>query len=245
MSFSGPWMPRLEGVVQGTAHWHHVRIGRITASRVAALLGCGYDSQSEAGRRLTAVEPDSIPDNKYMKHGRDNEGHGVAAYSAYTGQIVEDGGFFLHPKYHFAAASPDGIIDGGEGGLEVKCPYMRPYESVKVDHWMQCQHQIACCGFKYVDYIMHWVLRDDDPVNPKDFSRCWRVYPSKWWAIVAGPQILERYKHCVVDGAELPRKNTRAQENRGAYNGDVYFPRLDEDAFDAAQASVKELFCTR
>lgn len=230
----------MRGVEQGTDHWHNLRIGRITASRVANLLGIGYDSQAKGGRDLQAVERDSIPDNKYMKHGRDNEHVGVDFYASHTGQIVDAGGFWVHPKYSFAAASPDGIVDGGKGGIEVKCPYVAPYgPAMRLSHWAQCQHQISCCEFNFVDYVMTWILREDDPCNPQSFFRVTRVLPSKWWDQVAGPEILNRYTHCVVNRGTLPRL-----KSVGAKSPDLVFRRLNEEAWDAMTESTRVTHCT-
>ncbi len=240
-------MPRLNGVAQGTEHWHNVRIGRITASRVAGLLGLNeYETARATGKKLAATSPDSIPDNKYMKHGRDTEPEAQRAYAKRTGLIVEDGGFWIHPKYHFAAASPDGILLDGKAGLEIKCPYNRPYPSPPLMYWAQCQHQAAVCGFEWVDLMMYWKLRDDDAYNVKSHERTWRVKPSKWWKDVAGPEILKRYQHCVIRQQQMPDKLRLMRANKwnpGPFDP-AGFRRLDEEAHEAMVDSTEEVFCS-
>jgi putative phage-type endonuclease len=235
-------MPRLDGVVQGTDHWKHLRIGKITASKVAGLIGLSnYDSATEVGKKLRLVNDPGIPDNKYMAHGRHYEDEARDAYSAHTGHIVEEGGFYLHDNYHFAAASPDGIIDLGDGkkfGIEIKCPYSQPYGCVPVMYWAQCQHQIACCNLEYVDFFVYWVLKDDDDAyKPKSHYQCFRVRPSEWWDRVVGPEILRRYTHCVIERKDLPRMANRSEVA-------PVWPRLKEYAVIEAHATSEELFCS-
>lgn len=73
-----------------------------------------------AAERLTS-KPRKQAKAPALLWGTELEPVAVAAYQAYTGDIVTPCGFIVHPTHDFVGASPDFLVND-EGGGEIKCP---------------------------------------------------------------------------------------------------------------------------
>ena len=150
---------------QRTDEWFAVRIGKVTASRVADVIAktkSGYG----AGRanyladlvveRLTGQKAQGFS-NAAMEWGTEQEPHARAAYSAKTGIMVEEVGFIDHPTVAMSGASPDGFAE--EGLIEVKCPNTATHleyvlaELPPLKYFTQMQWQMACTGRPWCDFV--------------------------------------------------------------------------------------------
>lgn len=115
-----------EALAQRTDEWFQQRIGRITASRVPAILG--YSSHASRDDVLREMVRENygydreFTGNVATQWGTDNEPRARADYEADTGNWVDEVGLIVHPEYDWLAASPDGLIED-DGYLEIKCPY--------------------------------------------------------------------------------------------------------------------------
>jgi putative phage-type endonuclease len=69
--------------------------------------------------RLTG-KPTEMFSSAAMEWGTEQEPHARAAYSAKTGELVEEVGFIPHHNIPGSGASPDGFV--GDGLIEIKCP---------------------------------------------------------------------------------------------------------------------------
>ena len=72
-----------------------------------------------------------------MEHGHMYEPVAIAALAKKMGCIVNSAGLFIHKKYGFLWASPDGIAifpSGEKGLLEVKCPLTA--KGLTLEEWM-------------------------------------------------------------------------------------------------------------
>lgn len=153
---------------QRTTEWHAARLGKVTASRVSDVIAktkTGYGA-SRANlmadlivERLTK-QPASTFTNAHMEWGTEQEPHARAAYSARTGELVEEVGFIDHPRITNAGASPDGLV-GDEGLVEFKCPATATHldtllaGEVPSKHIAQIQFQMACTGRKWCDFVSY------------------------------------------------------------------------------------------
>ena len=96
--------------------------------------------------------------NDATRWGTQNESNGILAYSAHTGNVVENTGLHVHPHTSWLAGSPDGLI-GTEGLLEVKCPFwpkkngMRVHTEVPAHYYLQINLCLECSERKWCDYI--------------------------------------------------------------------------------------------
>ena len=156
-------------IVQGSNDWFQIRMGKVTASRVADVIAktkTGYSTSRDnymaqlVVEHLTFTKQESYT-NAAMQWGTDTEPFARAAYEATQGVMVEEVGFVRHPTIEWAGASPDGLVGGeGEGLVEIKCPntltMIETLLSQKVPgkYFTQMQFQLACTGRKWCDYVV-------------------------------------------------------------------------------------------
>jgi putative phage-type endonuclease len=151
---------------QGTAAWHKAREGRITGSRVAAVLGCSpfYSSDTALMREMVseALGEKRDFDNEPMRWGRDHEEEAVKLYEflyASGEEPVQTTGFWTDGG-KMLGASPDRLV-GEYGLLEVKCPWGLRDEKVpqfkgiedRKDYWHQIQMQLHVTDRQWCDFF--------------------------------------------------------------------------------------------
>lgn len=151
---------------QRSPEWYGVRVGKITASRIADLMAktkTGYGASRDnyiaqlICERLTGKPQESYT-NAAMQWGTDTEPLARSAYEADTGELVEEVGFVLHPTIKDAGASPDGRV-GDKGLLEIKCPNTATHidtillEKVPGKYNLQMQFQMDCDQRDWCDYV--------------------------------------------------------------------------------------------
>ena len=153
-------------IEQGTDEWFAVRIGKVTASRVADVLAktkTGYSTTRDnymaqlVCERLTGQKGDSFT-NAAMQHGTDTEPLARAAYEALHDVLVDEVGFIPHPSIIMAGASPDGLVSD-DGLLEIKCPNTATHietllsQTVPGKYNTQMQFQMACTNRSWCDFV--------------------------------------------------------------------------------------------
>jgi putative phage-type endonuclease len=156
----------IEMMDQGSEEWFTIRIGKVTASRVADVIAktkTGYSASRDnymaqlVCERLTGQKGESFT-NAAMQHGTDTEPLARAAYEALKDVLVDEVGFVPHPTIKMAGASPDGMV-GDDGLLEIKCPNTATHietllsQSVPGKYNTQMQFQMACTGRQYCDFV--------------------------------------------------------------------------------------------
>jgi putative phage-type endonuclease len=156
----------IEMMDQGSEEWFTIRIGKVTASRVADVIAktkTGYSASRDnymaqlVCERLTNQKGESFT-NAAMQHGTDTEPLARAAYEAFKDVLVDEVGFVPHPTIKMAGASPDGMV-GDDGLLEIKCPNTATHietllsESVPGKYFTQMQFQLSCTGRQWCDFV--------------------------------------------------------------------------------------------
>jgi len=152
---------------QRTDDWFQARLGKVTASRVADVVAktkSGYSASRQnymadlIVERLTGQKASNFS-NAAMDWGVEQEPAARAAYSARTGDLVEEVGFIDHPTIAMSGASPDGFV--GEGCVEYKCPntathleYLLAGKPVE-KHVTQMQWQMACTGRAFCEFVSY------------------------------------------------------------------------------------------
>lgn len=150
---------------QGSAEWHSVRLGMITASRMSDVLSKGRGKAPSKtaetymieliAERLTG-EAKPFFENEAMRHGSETEPQARAMYELVSGNEVEEVAFIEHDDY--VGVSPDGII-GEDGLLEIKCPntttQIKRFLSGKysTDYTAQIQAQLWVSGRQWCDFV--------------------------------------------------------------------------------------------
>jgi len=156
----------IEMMDQGTEEWFTIRIGKVTASRVADVIAktkTGYSASRDnymaqlVCERLTGQKGESFT-NAAMQHGTETEPLARAAYEALKDVLVDEVGFVPHPTIEMAGASPDGMV-GEDGLIEIKCPNTATHidtllsQTVPGKYNTQMQFQMACTGRKWCDFV--------------------------------------------------------------------------------------------
>ena len=153
--------------VQGDNQWFAERCGRVTASRmndVLAVLKKGGESAARAKYKLELlaeictghVEEHFV--TEAMARGAEQEPFARAAYEVHAGVMVDQVGFFVHPRIDRAGASPDGLI-GHDGLIEIKAPQTTTHLQylidgvVPVEYQAQMLWQMACTGREWCDFV--------------------------------------------------------------------------------------------
>ncbi len=154
---------------QGSGEWLQMRIGKVTASRVAAAMSFlqrGGESKARADlkRELAAeiitgtVDPHGYV-SSYMKDGTAAEPYARAAYEVEYDVSVDVVGFIFHPTIERAGASPDGLVVGGKGGLEIKAPKTTTHieyleaNILPPDYEPQVMFNLACSEYEWWDFV--------------------------------------------------------------------------------------------
>ena len=153
-------------VQQGTTEWHQLRLGKVTASRVADILAKTKTGPSAsrqnylielALQRTTGIIQESYS-NAAMEWGTQTEPQARVAYEVNTNNFVDQVAFIDHPSIAWFGCSPDGLVSD-RGLVEIKCPnsathweyfkFNRPPQKYVI----QMQAQIACTGRDWCDFI--------------------------------------------------------------------------------------------
>lgn len=153
-------------IIQGTAEWHQLRLGKVTASRVADILAKTKTGVSAsrgnylvelAIQRVTGQMEESYT-NAAMAWGTETEPKARMAYEVFNDVMVEQVPFVDHPSIKWFGASPDGLVNS-DGLCEIKCPnsathwtYLKSGEPPN-KYFIQMQAQIACTGREWNDFI--------------------------------------------------------------------------------------------
>lgn len=162
-------------IIQGSDEWKALRLGKVTASKVADVIAktkSGY-SASRANyaaqliaERLTGTPAETFT-NAAMQHGTETEPEARCAYEFYQGVKVEQVAFVPHPRIDQAGCSPDGLV--GDGGLvEIKCPQTATHletllgQAVPAKYETQMQFQMACTERQWCDFVSY------DPRMPEN-----------------------------------------------------------------------------
>lgn len=155
-------------IIQGSDEWKALRLGKVTASRVADVVAktkSGY-SASRANyaaqliaERLTGTPAETFT-NAAMQHGTETEPEARSAYEFYHEVSVVEVAFVQHPTIINAGCSPDGLV-GEDGLVEIKCPNTATHldtllgQAVPGKYETQIQFQLSCTGRQWCDFVSY------------------------------------------------------------------------------------------
>jgi len=156
----------VQTVQQGTAEWHELRRGKVTASRVADILartksGASASRQNYlielALQRVTKTIEESYT-NAAMEWGTATEPQARVAYEVASFNFVDQVPFIDHPTIDWFGCSPDGLV-GSDGLIEIKCPNSATHWSYVKEgkppqkYIIQMQAQMSVTGAKWCDFV--------------------------------------------------------------------------------------------
>lgn len=158
----------MDEIVQGSPEWLALRLGKVTASRVADVVAKTKSGPSASrtnymaeliAERLIGVLVDRFT-NAAMDWGTANEADARIAYEFWTDTPVTEVGFLPHPDIGMTGASPDGLV--GAGGLvEIKCPNTATHldtllgQAVPGKYITQMMWQMACTDREWCDFVSY------------------------------------------------------------------------------------------
>lgn len=137
--------------------WLDARLGGVTATQVAkAATPSGFDEAVEEIR-----SPKTIPDNPYMKFGRDQEGWIGLALMKYG--VLPNEWLIRHETNPHYLATPDGLSLTHETISEVKTTGRDWGDNIPIQYRRQVQWQLFVTGAS--ECVFAWLLRADSPAG--------------------------------------------------------------------------------
>ena len=156
---------------QRSEEWFQQRKGRITGSRVGAILGLSpWQKPADVLRAMVREyhgAPSEFLGSVATDHGNNNEHRALLAFMRETGLAVEQCGFF--PYGELMGASPDGLTSDG-GVLEIKAPYSLrnggDFKSISEQphYFAQVQMEMLATGRTHA-YFAQYVAPKGDPLS--------------------------------------------------------------------------------
>lgn len=168
-----------------TALQQDERIGRLTGSRVGAVLGLSrYASSDDVMREMVRQYYGATREfegNDSTRYGQAHEEDALSAYESTTGRLVlytgVDQAYFIHPKYEWLAVHPDAITACGVY-CEVKCPHRARYMEADDNYIAQMQLGMECArhhvaNFQGVADFIVWRDRERLIVKRYEYDPDW------------------------------------------------------------------------
>lgn len=193
---------------QRTEQWFKQRQGRITGSRIGAILGLSPWQKPDDIMRAMVREyhghSSEFAGNIATEHGNSNEQRALLAFMRATGLQVEQCGFFEYGDR--MGASPDGLTSDG-GTLELKVPFsLRNGGTFKTlaeqpHYGAQVQMEMLAAGRKHA-YFAQYIAPKGDPLAPdyvQEQIKIERVELDESWIDSVLPKINEFYRQYLLE----------------------------------------------
>lgn len=135
------------------------RKGRITASRIAGILGLSPYQTRDGVMRLMVREhfdaPTEFVGNFATDFGNAHETDALAVYEQQRGVMCEQVDTMVHPTIDYLAATPDGLV-GDDGLVECKCPWRATYTHIdeRPDYEAQIRLQLEVTDRAWCDFVV-------------------------------------------------------------------------------------------
>lgn len=235
------------------ASWHAPRIGRITGSRVGAILGHSQWKSRDGVMREMVREAmgasREFAGNEATAYGEQHEAEAIASYALERDVCVirsgDDAPFCVHRDFDWLGVRPDGFVDSEEEGIiEVKCPWRAQYRSIREhsDYVDQVQLALECTDAAWCDFII-WragepliierVLPNDDWLRSvrADLER----FMADYAAIIANEELAAPYL------ADVERTDAAWQEAATAYRAAAQAREAAQVAEQVARQTLLDL----
>ena len=158
--------PRM--VEQGSDEWKALRLGHVTASKVADIMAKGRSGEAVTRKkykmqlvaeRLTEMQQDSFS-SAAMEWGVEQEQFAAIEYEAAKGVFADKTGFWPCEEVKWLSVSPDRLV-GEDGLVEIKCPNTTTHmqylfaQKVPTEYYKQIQCQLWVTGRKWCDFVSY------------------------------------------------------------------------------------------
>lgn len=155
-------------VEQGSPEWLAVRLGKVTGTRLAAVMGTPVARNTLINEliaeQLTEMGEDFNP-SPAMQRGTDEEPFAIKAYEKKYKCKTHEVGMCVSDEFDWLAHSPDRLRKHGKKftrGVEVKSPmtktvvkYLRDGGVPKEYKWQVVNYFLVCEDLKAVDFLIY------------------------------------------------------------------------------------------
>ena len=163
---------RNHDVEQGTDEWHALRAGIPTASEFSKLVtskgepskSIGPYSITLAGEKFSGKPLDAWEGNQWSERGKEHEEAAISLYEMLYDYDVKRLGF-VTTNDGTMGCSPDGVVEGQNSGVEVKCLkaeqhikailYYNKNGTMPTDYVQQTQGQMMICEWDWCDLVFY------------------------------------------------------------------------------------------
>ncbi len=163
-------------VEQGSEEWLRLRLGKITGTRLASVMG-GKKAQETLIYELIAEQltgqGEQLFVNSAMQWGKDHEELAVAEYEKITGAKTTKVGFCVSDEFPFLALSPDRLIKVGrkfKEGVEVKAPSTKTFIKYMAEGGIPDEYkwQVVCYFLVVKEMLrLDFIVYDPRIINDK------------------------------------------------------------------------------
>lgn len=182
--------------LQRNYEWQQARRGKFSASQIHKLMGVkvlGKTGETYILEKVTeclGVDLNEIS-NYAMQYGTEMEPYAKQYYEAAFKCEITEKGFIIADWCEDAGCSPDGIIEGANKGLEIKCPYnpvnhtenlliksAEDLKKIRAEYYWQVQMCMAVTGLNKWDFVsfhpeftgMNRMIAVEIPANENDIK---------------------------------------------------------------------------
>ena len=183
---------RLLALVQGSEAWKFERLKRLGASGASCASGWGiatplhfWMKRMNDPRLMQDEDPAAIA---RMKRGNVLEPEGADAAAWLMKYKLGIAGIVVHPRLSWIHCSPDRIVLGTKGIVEIKCPAycipsrLKDQDSAKTQQYlMQVQQQMEIMQAEWCDLVFYYKNQAETKVEVE----IWRIWRNlEYWAIM-------------------------------------------------------------
>ena len=205
---------RLRALVQGSDKWKFERLKGLGASGASCACGWGiatplhfWMKKMNDPRLRQEIDEAS---RKRMQRGNDLEPEGADAAAYLMKYKLGIAGIVVHPRLPWIRCSPDRIVLGTKGIVEIKCPAycipskFRDQDSPKTQQYlMQVQQQLEVMQADWCDLVFYYKNKEETKVEVE----IWRIWRNReYWAIME-PR-LDEFADAMMENRE-PKIKTR------------------------------------
>ena len=159
-----------ETLEQGSPEWLTLRLGKLTGSSAAKLLGTTAAREKYLYDRACEIvtgcrcDSDESATSQHIARGHEFEEIALMKYTVTTLNEVQKVGFVQSGE--FVGCSPDGLV-GDDGMIEVKVPDSNNYfrqvleislngvKAIPKDYYVQMQFNMFVCDRNWCDYVLY------------------------------------------------------------------------------------------
>lgn len=168
-------------MLQKSPEWLQIKKGKISGTQLKGIMGTPKARQEAIydiiGERLCTGINDEYESS--IDRGNRLEPFAIARYEIETGSSVQKIGFCEHDNEQYMGNSPDGLVDGGKGAVEVKCPEHKNYVKYWLTNtvpdeyiWQVVQYFVINEKLEWLDFVSY---NPDIPVHPIHILRVTRT----------------------------------------------------------------------